>query len=201
MTVVVGLGNPGSAHAQDRHNVGFMVLDQIAGRCGTTILREAHHARVGECTLSGEQVLLVKPQAFMNRSGWAVASVAEHYALGPEAFVAVYDDMDLPLGRVRVRGQGGPAGHRGVASIIDHLGSHEFRRVRVGIGRPPAGTDPAEFVLMPFGPAEHPLAFAALERAAEAVQVLIAEGMERAMNRFNGSDGAAPPGDPAGRLK
>jgi PTH1 family peptidyl-tRNA hydrolase len=178
-----------------------MVLDQIAGRCGATILREAHHARVGECTVSGEQVLLVKPQAFMNRSGWAVASVADHYGFGPEAFVAVYDDMDLPLGRVRVRGNGGPAGHRGVASIIDHLGSREFRRVRVGIGRPPSGTDPAEFVLTPFEAAERPIAVAALERAAEAVQVLITESTERAMNRFNGSDGEAPPSDPAGRSK
>jgi PTH1 family peptidyl-tRNA hydrolase len=194
MTVVVGLGNPGPTHAEHRHNVGFMVLDQIAGRCGVTILRQAHHARIGECILSGEEVLLVKPQSFMNRSGWAVASVAAHYGLGPDAFVAVYDDMDLPLGRVRVKGHGGPAGHRGVASIIDHLGSREFRRVRVGIGRPPAGADPTEFVLMPFGPAELPIAFAALERAAEAVQVLIAEGTERAMNRFNGPDGGCPAG-------
>jgi PTH1 family peptidyl-tRNA hydrolase len=169
-----------------------MVLDQIAESAGTTITRRAHHAHVGECTMSGNQVLLVKPQEFMNRSGRAVASVAECYGVRCDQFVAVYDDLDLALGRVRVRPGGGAAGHRGVGSIIDHLGSREFPRVRLGIGRPPADTDPAEFVLMPFGAEEQSTAQAAVKRAADAVRVLIVEGTERAMNAFNGLGEDAP---------
>jgi len=192
MTVVVGLGNPGPGHVRDRHNVGFMVLDEIAGRVGTTISRRAHHAHVGECTIAGNQILLVKPQEFMNRSGRAVASVAEGYGISCDRFVAVYDDLDLPLGRVRVGRGGGAAGHRGVGSIIDHLGGQDFPRVRLGIGRPPLDTDPAEFVLMPFTGDEQSTAQTAVERAADAVRVLIVEGAERAMNAFNGLGGDAP---------
>lgn len=192
MTIVVGLGNPGPRHVRDRHNVGFMVLDEIAGRCGTVISHRAHHACVGQCTLSGIEVLLVKPQEFMNRSGRAVASVAEHYGLAPGELVTVYDDLDLPLGRVRVRRGGGAAGHRGVESIIDHLGTRDFPRVRLGIGRPPVETDPAEFVLMPFDATEWPAARAAVDRAADAVRVLVVEGPERAMNAFNGPGGDLP---------
>jgi len=193
MKVVIGLGNPGRKHARDRHNAGFMVLDSIARRWGVPIDRAAHEAYMGEAMLGGERILLVKPQPYMNASGRAAASVARYYHVSPDMFVAVYDDMDLPLGCVRVRRSGGAAGHRGVTSIMAHLGDRGFPRVRLGIGHPPAGRDPADFVLSPFARAEEEIVRAAVERAAEAVEVLIVEGVERAMNRFNVCRGGSSP--------
>lgn len=193
MWAVIGLGNPGRRHVRDRHNAGFMVLDRIAERWGASVERVLHHAHVGEAMLAGERVLLVKPQEYMNASGLAAGSVARYYRLPPGMLVVVHDDMDLPLGHVRVRRNGGAAGHKGVTSLIDHLGDRDFPRIRLGIGRPPAGGDPAEFVLAPFGGDEQELARAGVERAAEAVEVLIVEGAERAMNRFNTRGGGAAP--------
>lgn len=190
MKVVVGLGNPGAKHARDRHNVGAMVVDRLAAGCGSAIRRAMHRSYLGEVRLAGERVLLVKPQTYMNLSGNAVASIARYYRLDADAFVAVYDDMDLPVGRVRVRRAGGAAGHRGVASLMERLGDRGFARVRVGIGRPPAGADPADYVLSPFAPEEQALVEAAIARAADATESLIVDGPERAMNRFNGPDPA-----------
>jgi len=193
MRAVIGLGNPGRKHERDRHNAGFMVLDQIAARWGTPIERARHSAHIGEAMLAGERVLLVKPQRYMNACGVAAESVARYYRMVPAMFVAVHDDMDLPLGRVRVRPSGGTAGHRGVSSLIEHLGDPGFARVRLGIGRPPEGWDPVDFVLAPFDVTEQELVRVAVERAAEAVEVLIVEGAERAMNRFNAGGGEAAP--------
>lgn len=185
MKVVVGLGNPGVVHAEDRHNVGAMVVERVAANWGVVIGRAIHCSYVGEGSIAGERVLLVKPQTYMNCSGEAAASIARYYRLEAQAFVAVYDDMDLPLGRVRIRPGGGAAGHRGVASLMEGLEGGEFSRVRLGIGRPPVHCDAAEYVLAPFASEELAVAEAAVARAAEAVEALIVEGPERAMNRFN----------------
>ena len=185
MRVVIGLGNPGRQHVYDRHNVGFLVLDEMARRLGVAIRRATHHARVAEVSFAGDRVLLVKPQTYMNTSGQAAASIARYYRLASEMFVAVYDDMDLPVGRIRIRPGGGAGGHRGLQSLIAHLGDGSFSRVRIGIGRPPVGSDAATHVLTAFRAAERDAAEAAVTRAAEAVETLIAEGANHAMNRFN----------------
>ncbi len=129
--------------------------------------------------------MLVQPGTYMNRAGEAAASLAATHGLASQAFVAVYDDMDLPLGRLRIRHGGGAGGHRGVLSVSSNLGDPGFSRVRLGIGRPDSGEDAAEYVLSPFDVAEEPLIDAALTRAVDAVEVLIVDGVERAMNRFN----------------
>jgi PTH1 family peptidyl-tRNA hydrolase len=162
-----------------------MVVDRIAERFRVPIDRVAHNAQVGEIDIAGERVLLMKPQTYMNLSGETAASAARYYHVGVEQFVAVYDDMDLPVGRIRVRRDGGAAGHRGVTSLIEHLGDQQFSRVRLGVGRPPAGQEPAEFVLSSFSEAEWAAVDASIGLAAEAVEVLISEGPERAMNRYN----------------
>jgi PTH1 family peptidyl-tRNA hydrolase len=206
MKIVLGLGNPGAEHARDRHNVGAMVVDRMAAQHGVEGRRVAHRSHVAEVVVAGERVMLVKPQTYMNLSGEAAASVARYFQVGPESFVAVYDDMDLPLGRLRVRTGGGAAGHRGVLSLISHLGDEGFARVRVGIGRPPAGLDAASYVLTGFGPEEHEALRSAVALGAEAVSVLICEGATRAMNRFNGvttgpgsTEGEGGGADPASR--
>ncbi len=185
MKIVLGLGNPGRRHRRDRHNVGAMVVDRMAERFEVGLDRVAHNARVGEIDLAGERVLLMQPQTYMNLSGEVAASVARYYHLDVEAFVAVYDDMDLPVGRVRVRRDGGAAGHRGVMSLIEHLGDRQFPRVRLGVGRPPEGQEPADFVLSAFSGAEWGTMDAAIGLAADAVEVLICEGPDRAMSRYN----------------
>ena len=201
MRVLVGLGNPGHRHRRDRHNVGAMVVDLVADRFGVRADRMAHGAEVAEFVMRGVRVLLLKPQTYMNLSGEAVASVARYYRLSVDAFVAVYDELDLPLGQIRVRRGGGAGGHRGVKSMITHLGDAGFGRLRVGIGRPPAGWDAADFVLSPFVPGERTVVSAAMAQAADAFEVLIAEGIERAMNRFNGQRQGeqAPRGGEVGR--
>jgi len=185
MRVVLGLGNPGPRHRRDRHNVGAMVVDRIAARFGARLDRLAHDAKVAEIRMAGERVLLMEPQTYMNRSGVTAASVARYYHLDVAAFVIVYDDMDLPVGRIRVRRDGGAGGHRGVSSLITHLGDRGFSRVRVGIGRPPAEVAVEQFVLSSFSEADQDVVGASIAQAAEAVEVLICEGVERAMNRFN----------------
>jgi PTH1 family peptidyl-tRNA hydrolase len=162
-----------------------MVVDTLAARWGVPMDREAHHAYIGSAAVGGERVLLVKPQTYMNLAGQAAASVARYYRLAPADFVAIYDEMDLPLGRVRVRRAGGAAGHRGLTSLISQLGDRGFPRVRLGIGRPPPGWDPADYVLARFARNEQDVLAAAVARAAEAVEMLIVEGPECAMNRFN----------------
>ena len=190
MWVVVGLGNPGTRYRHTRHNVGFRVLDRLAARWGVAVTRPAHHALVGEARRAGERVLLVKPQTYMNESGTAASSLQRFYRFTPAHVVAVHDDVDLAFGRLRVRSGGGPGGHRGVESLIGALGDRAFVRVRVGVGRPPAGWDTADHVLAVPGPEEAPALAEAEERAADAVELLLAEGPTRAMNRINQKEAA-----------
>jgi peptidyl-tRNA hydrolase, PTH1 family len=192
--VVVGLGNPGRRYAPTRHNVGFRVLDRLAARWDVGIGREAHHALLGETRRAGERILLVKPQTFMNESGDAVASVQRFYRVEPARVIAVHDDVDLEPGRVRIRRGGRGGGNRGIDSMIVALGDPGFVRVKVGVGRPPAGPVPPNWVLSVPPAPERAAIEAAEERAADAVELLLAEGPERAMNRINQKE--APHGGP-----
>src|SRR6185295_13736415 len=148
MKLVVGLGNPGARYRRTRHNLGFGVVDRLAERWGVTIAGRRHEAETASATFAGERTILAKPLTFMNLSGEAVGKLRRLHRLEPAAILAVYDELDLPAGRVRVRGAGGAGGHRGVASMIEALGTG-FPRVRIGIGRPPGGSDPTAYVLEP----------------------------------------------------
>jgi len=184
--IVAGLGNPGQKYANTRHNAGFMVVDALARSMGITVGVKMCQALTGTGKIGTVDVLLAKPQTYMNLSGCSVAALLQRYGLTPEDLVVVYDDLDLPPGRIRVRPRGGSAGHRGVQSIIDALGSSDFPRVRVGIGRPDGpAADPVDFVLAPLcGESAEQLA-KAVELAALAVRCLLTDGVERAMNEYN----------------
>jgi PTH1 family peptidyl-tRNA hydrolase len=187
--LIVGLGNPGSEYAKTRHNAGFLVIDRLARRAGVAVKKKLRSALVGEGTLVGQRVALAKPQTFMNLSGDAVAGLVQWYKLTPAEVVVVYDDKDLPPGRIRVRPDGGPAGHRGMTSVLAALGTQEVARVRVGIGREPEGRERDDrgvgYVLSPFAKDEAPLVEEALDRAAEAVETILTAGLEKAMLNFN----------------
>jgi len=183
--VVVGLGNPGRRYAATRHNMGFRVIDRLAERWDVRAERAAHQALVGEAHRSGERVLLAKPQTHMNASGAAVASLRRFYRFGLERLMVVHDDVDLEPGRVRIRVGGSAGGNRGVESLIAALEASEFLRVKIGVGRPPAGWDTADHVLAVPGREEATVLAAACTRAAEAIDLVIADGATRAMNRIN----------------
>ncbi|HEY8477011.1 MAG TPA: aminoacyl-tRNA hydrolase [Chloroflexota bacterium] len=184
MKVVVGLGNPGAAYERNRHNIGFRCLDLLARRLGWTFARRGN-AAIAEGRLCGDLVLLVKPLTFMNLSGEALKRLRRDVSFSPADVLIVYDDLDLPLGVLRVRARGGSGGHRGVASVLEALGTLDVARVRIGIGRPPPGTNVVDYVLEDFAPAEEPLAVAACERAADAIVTVLCQGTARAMERFN----------------
>lgn len=182
MKVIVGLGNPGMQYTRTRHNAGFLVLDRIAAQLGGVQWRRRQRGKVAE---AGEGVLLVKPQTYMNLSGDCVLQVSRMRQIPASGFVIVLDDMDLEPGRVKVRPSGGSAGHKGMQSIIDRLGTSEIARVRVGIGHPPTGVDPMEWVLQrPFGEDLERLE-TGTSLAAEAALSVIRDGIELAMNRYN----------------
>jgi PTH1 family peptidyl-tRNA hydrolase len=181
MWVIVGLGNPGAAYAQTRHNVGFMVVETVARRWGIALRSEGHALRVGRGCIADRPVVLAEPRAFMNHSGATLALLALE---AEDALVVVYDDLDLPAGQLRVRRRGGAAGHRGVTSIVAHFG-FEFARVRVGIGRPADGHDPTEYVLAQLSLPELGAIQNAVERAGDAVECVVREGTDAAMSRFN----------------
>jgi PTH1 family peptidyl-tRNA hydrolase len=183
--VVFGLGNPGKRYQRTRHNLGFMIVDRIAALRGAALDRERHRSHVGECRIGAEAVLLVKPQTYVNRSGEALRSLLRYYPLAGEDLIVVHDDLDLPFGRIRIRGRGSAGGHRGILSLLEALGDERFFRVRVGIGRPPEGEDPADYVLRPFAAEEAARLESVVEAGAEAVEALIVEGAERAMEKFN----------------
>ncbi|HZP43027.1 MAG TPA: aminoacyl-tRNA hydrolase [Candidatus Binatia bacterium] len=185
MWVLVGLGNPGARYRRTRHNVGFRVLDTVAARFGVEIAREAHQALLAETRRDGERVLLVKPQTFMNLSGNAVGSLARYYRFPLDRLLVVHDDVDLPVGRLKLRAGGGTGGHRGIESLTAALGDPGFLRLKVGVGRPPAGRTAVEWVLAPATGEEAERLGAAEERAAGALELVLAEGPAHAMNRIN----------------
>lgn len=183
--LLVGLGNPGATYAETRHNIGFMVISQIAEDLEIRARRSAHQALIGEARLAGKRLLLAQPQTYMNRSGLAVAALMRFYKLTPGELLVICDDLDLPLGRLRLRGQGGDGGHRGLRSIIECLGTKEFPRLRVGVSRPPTRMETVDYVLTRFVSEEQVLVKEVLAAAAEGTRQWWSEGLEKAMNRVN----------------
>ncbi len=184
MYLVVGLGNPGSKYSRTRHNAGFMVLDELAGRHGETF-KSKRKAEVAQVAIGGEKVVLAKPLTFMNLSGEAVKKLRRHYRLSPENVLVVHDDIDMAPGQIRIRAGGSTGGHLGVRSIMEHLGSDRFPRIKVGVGRPPTPEEAADHVLSKVESGEMEKLEEAVMRAADAVEALISEGPSQAMNRFN----------------
>jgi len=185
MFCVAGLGNPGRKYSSTRHNLGFRVADQLAESCHTSIRRREFRALTAVIKIGRSEVLLLKPQTFMNLCGESVASACKGLGIPPDQVIVVYDDADLPLGRLRIRRGGGTGGHRGVASIIDDLGSADFVRLRLGIGRPPAGRELADWVLEEVGAGEQQELDELATRAADAVREVVVNGAEQAMQKFN----------------
>lgn len=187
MQLLVGLGNPGPRYDGTRHNVGFDVVRALAARARASFAHDAAlRAELAQIELAGTQAALLLPQTFMNASGESVRAAVERFRIDPaRELIVVFDDLDLPLGRLRLRAAGGAGGHRGVESIVSELETTQFARLRFGIGRPQAGEDVVEWVLSRFGDDEFEARARAIERAVEAVLGVWSDGLERAMERFN----------------
>ena len=190
MFAVIGLGNPGWDYEKTRHNIGFRVIDILAQRWGTRLSQSVCSSRMVWTRRNGKKIGLIQPQTFMNHSGQAVGCVCEQYQVQPTDCIVVHDDVDIPLGRLRMKRTGGSGGHRGLASIITALDSPDFIRVKVGIGRPAAGLDTADFVLQPFTQEEEAFILPAAQRAASVVELILTDGLERAMAVWNGEASA-----------
>ncbi|MBN2386224.1 MAG: aminoacyl-tRNA hydrolase [Anaerolineales bacterium] len=184
--LIAGLGNPGRQYRENRHNVGFMLLDRLAVKLDARFTRLQSRALVASGNYEGSKVILAKPQTFMNLSGQSVQGLMRFYKLPIEKLLVVHDHLDLPPGTIRIRPDGGAGGQRGMESILERLGRDDFARLRIGIGRPPGRMDPADYVLQNFSQADMTILSETLNWAAEAVLAWIKDGLEAAMNRFNG---------------
>jgi PTH1 family peptidyl-tRNA hydrolase len=190
--LIVGLGNPGREYRDTRHNVGFMVVDALADRWRVNDeWRERFEALQIKTTVGAEAVIIAKPLTFMNLSGQAVSAIAGFFKIEPADVFAIVDEAALPLGRLRARREGGAGGHNGLKSLIQHLGTQAFPRMRVGVGRGADGRDLSDHVLGRFETAERDTVSAAVLRAAEATEMFIADGIERVMNAFNAAQDTA----------
>jgi PTH1 family peptidyl-tRNA hydrolase len=191
--LVVGLGNPGPDYERTRHNVGFRIVERLAARHRIALRRESPlHGIFGAGRVAGVETALLEPQTYMNLSGRAVLAALDAHPIDARAdLLVVYDDLDLPFGRLRLRPSGGAGGHNGIGDITDQLGHDEFARLRFGIGRPPAGEDPIAYVLAPFAADEDAALPARLDAATDAIELAIAEGVAHAMNRVNAPPPAA----------
>lgn len=188
MKLVVGLGNPGAKYALTRHNAGFMAVDRLAERLSTPVERTFLRSLVGQGVWAGEKIILAKPQTYMNLSGQAVVALLNWYKLAPADLIVIYDDLDLPPGRLRIRDRGSAGGHRGLASIINLLGTGDFIRVRIGIGRPPVpGPGVADWVLARPAPEDMETISRVLETVPGVVEEIVRAGVVSAMNKFNGN--------------
>jgi PTH1 family peptidyl-tRNA hydrolase len=184
--LIAGLGNPGRNFENNRHNVGFMLLNRIAARLGENFSRVESKALVVKSSYLGERVILVKPQSYMNNSGAPIGSLVRFYQVSIDNMLVAYDDVDLPLGTIRLRPSGGSAGQKGMQSIIERLGTEEIPRLRIGTGRPPGRMEAADYVLQDFPPSEMDLLAETLERGVEAVLTFMQHGLDHAMNAYNG---------------
>ncbi len=185
MKCVVGLGNPGTRYRLNRHNAGFLVLDQLAQQHLITISQTLFDADIGKGKIAGSAVLLVQPQTFMNRSGFAIRRLNDYFRIAIEDLIVVHDDLDLPFPTIRLKAGGGHGGHKGLISIIDHLGSTDFLRVRIGIGRPPLKSMVENYVLSPFSDEEMICLPQLTRTAAEAVTDIISSGIQAAMEKHH----------------
>ncbi len=188
--LVVGLGNPGRTYSRNRHNVGFMVADLLAGRMGGRLGRHRRavaDAGEGRLVPGGPRIVLAKPMTYMNLSGGPVAGLSQFYRIPVERVVAVHDELDIPYGQLRVKRGGGEGGHNGLRSMSRSLGSREYARVRFGIGRPPGRQDPADFVLTDFSAVERKELEFLVDRAADIVEAVVEHGVEWAQNAYHSS--------------
>jgi len=195
--LVVGLGNPGAEYVHSRHNVGFEVVELLADRHGGRLKKGKERALVDEVRIGGARVAIAEPQTFMNLSGESVLPLVRRYGIEDlHRLVIVHDELDLPLGRLKVKVGGGLAGHNGLRSIKAHLHTDDFVRIRIGVGKPPSKEQGANHVLKKVGRSERTVLDEVVALAVDAVEVLLAEGVEEAMTRFNGTDIAVPGGAP-----
>jgi PTH1 family peptidyl-tRNA hydrolase len=185
LALVVGLGNPGPKYAGNRHNVGFLVLDVLADRVGGKFKAHKGGAEVLEGRLAGRRVVLAKPRGYMTTSGGPVAGTAKFYKVPPASIIVVHDELDLPFGTIRLKLGGGENGHNGLRSITKSLGTKDYHRVRFGVDRPPGRMDPADYVLRDFSAVERKELAFELDRTADAVEALLALGLEAAQNKFH----------------
>lgn len=185
--LIVGLGNPGKEYAETRHNVGFRVVDELARRFALTFGKLERKAFTATGVIHGKKVILTKPQTYMNLSGEAVRSLVDFYKVETPNLLVISDDLDIPLGTLRLRKLGGAGGQNGMRSVIQHLGTPEFSRLRFGIGRPPGKMQPKDYVLSQFKGDDAILAAQMIDRAANAAEVWLRSGIDAAMNQYNGS--------------
>ncbi|HEY9077212.1 MAG TPA: aminoacyl-tRNA hydrolase [Anaerolineaceae bacterium] len=186
-SLIVGLGNPGREYRNNRHNAGFLAIDRLSGELGIKISRVQSKALIGSGTYEGRKVYLAKPQTYMNLSGQSVGGLLHYFKLNPDHLVVIHDDIDLPFGTIRIRPGGGAGGQKGVASIIQQLGGQAFARIRIGIGRPPGRMEAADYVLEDFTEQEKQILASVMDRVAAAVRTYLVDGLDKAMNLFNGS--------------
>ena len=187
MFLIAGLGNPGKEYENTRHNAGFMVLDALADKLGADISEKKHKALCGKAVIGGQKVILLKPQTYMNSSGESIRAAADYYKVDPEDILVVYDDISLAPGQLRIRAKGSAGGHNGIKSIIAHLNSQAFPRVKVGVGeKPHPDYDLAAWVLSRFTPQEKTKLDPALDNAAQAAVTLLSKGFQAAASQFNG---------------
>lgn len=185
MKLVVGLGNPGKEYTYSRHNIGFLVINQLARVNGIALKKRKFKSRWETGKISRHKVILAKPHTFMNLSGEAVNAITRFYKIVPKDIIVVHDDVDIEFGYLKIKAKGGSGGHRGVDSIITLLKEEEFVRVRVGIGRPPSDMDPSDFVLQPFNEGEKKDLKEVINRAQKCIEIILKQGPEAAMNMFH----------------
>jgi PTH1 family peptidyl-tRNA hydrolase len=189
MKLIVGLGNPGRGYANNRHNIGFMCLNHFARSHGIKFDKKQAQARTGSGEIAGSNIILAKPQTYMNLSGQSVILLVKKFKIDPEELIIIHDDLDLPLGTIRIRHGSSSGGHKGINSIISHLGSQDFYRIRIGIGRPDISEisedDIASFVLSDFSPEEKRIIDQVISSTGEAILCLLTDGLITAMNRYN----------------
>ncbi|NLE13058.1 MAG: aminoacyl-tRNA hydrolase [Clostridiales bacterium] len=184
--ILCGLGNPGDKYLHNRHNIGFICMDYISQKLNIKITRARFSALCGECVIGGEGVLLLKPQTYMNESGIAVREAADFYKIAPENITVISDDISLPPGRMRIRRKGSAGGQKGLKSIIYHLGSEEFPRIRLGVGSPPEGFDLADWVLGDIPKSDQEAVFRCIENVLPAAELIVKGDFETAMSTYNG---------------
>jgi PTH1 family peptidyl-tRNA hydrolase len=185
--LLIGLGNPGREYRDNRHNVGFMLIDCLIVRLNARGMKVQSKAIVTSATYEDRKLILAKPQTYMNLSGQSAQGLLNFYKLPIENMLVAHDDLDLPFGTIRIRPGGGPGGQRGMASTIEQLGTKDFPRLRIGIGRPPGRMDPAAYVLQNFSREEMKVLSEIVDRAADAALTFVVDGLNKAMNKFNGS--------------
>jgi PTH1 family peptidyl-tRNA hydrolase len=185
LKLLVGLGNPGPEYAATRHNIGFLVAQKFADKWGLSLKRRAHQGVLGSGRVEGEEVMVLLPQTYMNRSGISVVSACKSKGVDVGDLIVIHDEIDLPFGSVRIKVGGGHGGHNGLRSIIDLLGAREFLRLRVGVGRPPGQMDFAKYVLGPFSSTERSQLDNVLDNSVKALEVLMQKGAQHAMNEYN----------------